>query len=171
VPAARGHISTVDGLAQLAFVIHGILERRAADHDLSITQARLLGVLRDRKPTVNELAKLLGLDKSSVSGLLDRTERRGLVTRIRSAEDKRAVLVILTDHGRSLVSRASAAFDADVLAMLDLLPRPDRDALQAIVSRLLVAYAAGQGIDLFANLDAQSLSEWRLASLPAGRRL
>jgi len=155
-PAALGHISTVDGLAQLAFVIHGILERRAAEHDLSITQARLLGVLRDRTPTVNQLARLLGLDKSSVSGLLDRAERRGLVARIRSAEDKRAVLVTLTGHGRSLVSLASAAFGADVLAMLDLLPRPDREALSGIVSRLLVAYAAGQGVDLFASASASA---------------
>ena len=40
-----------DGLAQLSFLIHGILERRAREHDLSIVQIRLLGVLRDRTPT------------------------------------------------------------------------------------------------------------------------
>jgi MarR family transcriptional regulator, lower aerobic nicotinate degradation pathway regulator len=152
-PAATArYITQVDGLAQLAFVIHGILERRAADHDLSITQARLLGVLRDRRPTMNELGKLLGLDKSSVSGLVDRAERRGLVTRIPSAEDRRAVLVSLTDHGRSLVSRAATGFGADVSAVLDLLPAADRDTLSGIVSRLLVAYAATQGVDLFEGL-------------------
>ncbi len=156
--AAPGRIGIVDGLAQLAFVIHGILERRAADHDLSVTQARLLGVLRDRKPTMNELARLLGLDKSSISGLVDRAERRGLVARIPSTQDRRAVLVGLTDDGRSLVSRASAGFSADVLAMLELLPRSDRDVLPEIVSRLLTAHAAGQGIDLFAGLDAQAQS-------------
>ena len=91
--AARGQLNIIDGLAQLAFVIHGMLELRAAEHDLSISQARLLGVLRDRTPAMNELARLLGLDKSSISGLVDRAERRGLVVRIPSAEDKRAVLV------------------------------------------------------------------------------
>jgi MarR family transcriptional regulator, lower aerobic nicotinate degradation pathway regulator len=150
--AAAGVISPVDGLAQLAFVVHGILERRAAEHDLSIIQVRLLGVLRDRTPTMNALGKFLELDKSSVSGLVDRAERRGLVARIPSTEDRRVVLVGLTDHGRSLVSRAAAGFGADVSAMLDLVPPSDRDALSGTISRLLVAYAASQGVDLFETI-------------------
>jgi DNA-binding MarR family transcriptional regulator len=153
-PAAR-QLNVIDGLAQLAFVVHGMLELRAAEHDLSITQARLLGVLRDRTPAMNELARLLGLDKSSISGLVDRAERRGLVARIPSAEDKRAVLVGLTDEGRSLMSQAAASFGADLTAMLDLLPPSDRDALSAIVSRLLVAHATRRGVDLFAGLETQ----------------
>ena len=153
-PAAR-QLNVIDGLAQLAFVVHGMLELRAAEHDLSITQARLLGVLRDRTPAMNELARLLGLDKSSISGLVDRAERRGLVARIPSAEDRRAVLVGLTDEGRSLMSQAAASFGADLTAMLDLLPPSDRDALSAIVSRLLVAHATRRGVDLFAGLETQ----------------
>jgi MarR family transcriptional regulator, lower aerobic nicotinate degradation pathway regulator len=155
-PTARGQLSLVDGMAQLAFVVHGTLERRAAEHDLSITQARLLGVLRDRTPPMNELARLLGLDKSSVSGLVDRAERRGLVARIPSTEDRRAILVGLTDEGRSLVSSAARRFEADMTEMLDLVPPSDRDALSGIVSRLLVSYAARQGVDLFAGLSAGS---------------
>ena len=155
-PAARGQLDIIDGLAQLAFVVHGMLEFRAAEHDLSITQARLLGVLRDRTPAMNELARLLGLDKSSISGLVDRAERRGLVVRIPSAEDKRAVLVGLTGQGRSLVSRAAARFGADLTAMLDPLSPADRDALSAIVSRLLVAQAARHGVELFAGLDTSA---------------
>ena len=104
---------------------------------------------------MNELARLLGLDKSSISGLVDRAERRGLVARIPSAEDKRTVLVGLTDEGRSLVSRAAACFGADLTAMLDLLPPSDRDALSGIVTRLLVAHATRHRVDLFAGLNPQ----------------
>jgi DNA-binding MarR family transcriptional regulator len=135
-------IAIADGLAQLSFELQAIIERRAAEHDLSMAQARLLGVLRDRAPTMNVLAKLLGLDKSSASGLVDRAERRGLVTRIPSTDDKRSVLVALTDDGQAIVSAAVADFSSDIEAMLDLLPRSDRVALERIVSRLLVAYAA-----------------------------
>src|ERR1700691_3430438 len=80
-PAARQALSPADGLAQLSFLIQGILERRAREQDLSIIQIRLLGVLRDRRPTMNELARLLGLDKSSVTGLVDRAEGGDLVVR------------------------------------------------------------------------------------------
>jgi len=142
-------LSPVDGLAQLSFVVHRMLERRAAEHDLSIIQTRLLGVLRDRHPTINELGKLLGLDKSSTSGLVERAERRGLVARSPSPADGRSVLVSLTDAGRSLVSDASSQFTSDVSALLDRLSQHDRRALTTIVTRLLVAHAADQGIELF----------------------
>ena len=155
-PAVRKQLSPVDGLAQLSFLIQGLLERRAAEHDLSIVQTRLLGVLRDRTPTMNELARFLGLDKSSVTGLVDRAERRGLVARVPSATDRRAVLVSLTDEGQSFVSQAAAAFEADVTALLSRLPPRESATLSRIVSRLLVTHASDQGIDLFATAAAES---------------
>lgn len=151
-PAARQALSPADGLAQLSFLIQGILERRAREQGLSIIQIRLLGVLRDRGPTMNELARLLGLDKSSVTGLVDRAERRGLVVRVPSTTDRRAVLVGLTDRGRSLASGGAARFEADVSLLLKHLPPADRDALAGLISRLLVAHAAAHGIDLFATI-------------------
>ncbi len=147
-PPAR-ELSPVDGLAQLSFLVHGLLERRAAEHELSITQTRLLAILRDRTPTMNELARVLGLDKSSVTGLVDRAERRGLVARGPSAADRRAVLVALTDAGRALVAAAAARFEEDVAALLDPLPASERDELARLLTRLLVARAAEQGLDLF----------------------
>jgi len=150
-PAARGELSTVDGLAQLSFLIYGTLERLAAGHDLSMVQTRLLGVLRDRTPSMNQLAKLMALDKSSITGLVDRAERRGLVARIPSTADRRSVLVSLTGAGRSLVCEVSARFEADVSGLLDCLPPSDRHTLSGLISRVLVAHAADRGIDLFAT--------------------
>jgi DNA-binding MarR family transcriptional regulator len=144
----------VDGLAQLSFLVQNSLARHATEHSLSLVQTRLLGILRDREPTMNELARLLELDKSSVTGLIDRAERRGLVERIASLADRRAVLVRLTDEGRSLVSQVSTLFELDVSRMLECLPVSDRDALSRLVSRTLVAHAANQGVDLFATMDS-----------------
>jgi DNA-binding MarR family transcriptional regulator len=154
VPAAapgNAQLDPVDGLAQLSFLVTGMLERRAAEQDLTLAATRLLGVLRDREPTMNELARLLDLDKSSVTGLVDRAERRGLVARAPSPADRRAVLVRLTEAGRGLVSEAAGLFAADVSAMLGPLAPRDQAALARIISRLLVAHAAGRGIDLFAT--------------------
>jgi len=155
-PAGPETLSPADGMAQLSFLVQGILERRAREHDLSVIQIRLLGVLRDRKPTMNELARLLGLDKSSVTGLVDRAERRGLVVRVPSTADRRAVLVSLTDYGRSLASAGAARFDADISLLLEHLPPADRDALSRLISRLLVAHATDQGIDLFATITTEN---------------
>src|ERR1700722_19851676 len=142
-------LTSVDGLAQLSFLTLGLLERRASEHGISVSQMRLLGVLRDRTPTMNELATLLGLDKSSATGLVDRAERRGLVTRVPSSADRRVVLVELTDAGRAVVSEVSAGFEADVATLLERLPPADRSSLARLVSRLLVANAIAHGVDLF----------------------
>jgi hypothetical protein len=50
-------LTSVDGLTQLSFLTLGLLEHRAGEHGVSVVQTRLLGVLRDRTPTMNELAK------------------------------------------------------------------------------------------------------------------
>jgi MarR family transcriptional regulator, lower aerobic nicotinate degradation pathway regulator len=131
-------LSIVDGLAQLSFLTLGLLERRTGEHRISVIQTRLLGVLRDRTPTMNELATLLGLDKSSATGLVDRAERRGLVRRVPSSADRRVVLVELTDAGRVLVAEVSGGFAADVATLLERLSPSDRSSLRRLVSRLLV---------------------------------
>ncbi|MCW2495777.1 MarR family transcriptional regulator [Jatrophihabitans sp.] len=146
---AADELSTVDALAQLSFLVHNTLERRAAEQELSMIQTRLLGVLRDREPTMNELAALLELDKSSITGLVDRAQRRGLVERHPSPTDRRAVLVRLTATGRELVTVAAARFAGDVTALLAGLSATDRAALTRVLSRVLVSHAAEQGIDLF----------------------
>jgi MarR family transcriptional regulator, lower aerobic nicotinate degradation pathway regulator len=151
--AVPAQLDPVDGLAQLSFVVAGLLERRAAEPDLSLAATRLLGVLRDREPTMNELARLLELDKSSVTGLVDRAERRGLVERVPSPADRRSVLVRLTGTGQAEVAATRALFAADVTAMLGRLPKRDSEALARLVSRLLVAHAASHGIDVFASTD------------------
>jgi MarR family transcriptional regulator, lower aerobic nicotinate degradation pathway regulator len=144
-------LSPADALVQLSFAVLGMLERRAAQHDLSMAQVRLLGVLRDRTPTMNELARLMNLDKSSMTGLVERAERRGLVLRVPSVTDRRSVLVRLTAVGREMVTQAARLFGADVAGLLGLLPDRDRGVLTGLVSRLLVAHAAEHGVDLFAT--------------------
>jgi MarR family transcriptional regulator, lower aerobic nicotinate degradation pathway regulator len=150
---SRRELSAVDGLAQLSFLVHGTLERRAAEHGVSITQTRLLGVLRDRRPSINELAALLELDKSSTSGLVDRAERRGLVKRMPSAADRRSVRVTLTNAGRKLVARVSADFEGDVSMLLGHLSPSNGKALARLISRLLVTHASDHGVDLFDTTD------------------
>jgi MarR family transcriptional regulator, lower aerobic nicotinate degradation pathway regulator len=143
--------SPTDAVAQLSFAVLGMLERRAAQHDLSMAQVRLLGILRDRTPTMNELARLMELDKSSITGLVERAERRGLVLRVPSVTDRRSVLVRLTTVGREMVTQAARLFDADVAVLLGLLPARERDLLTGLVSRLLVAHAREHGVEELAT--------------------
>jgi DNA-binding MarR family transcriptional regulator len=145
-----GDLGLVDGLAQLSFAVHGVLGRIAAAHDLSIVQARLLGILRDRTPSIKELASFLQLDKSSVTGLVDRAQARGWVTRTSSTIDRRSVQVTITTAGRQLVEGVTAAFEAEIAALVAGLNPTQRTRLSAAASMIVVADARRRGIDILA---------------------
>ena len=83
----------MDALAQLTFAVQAALAGWRPSTTLSIPAARLLGIVRDRQPTIGELATFLQLDKSSVTGLVDRAAERGLVARTASPLDRRSVRV------------------------------------------------------------------------------
>jgi len=131
-------LSPADALAQLSFHIQRAVEECAGQQGLSAVQVRMLGILRDRTPLMSELGTRLGLDKSSISGLVDRAEKRGLVERFRSPRDGRAVHVRLTDEGRLRASRGEADFEARMSLLLRHLDVADQRTLIGLVSTLVV---------------------------------
>jgi MarR family transcriptional regulator, lower aerobic nicotinate degradation pathway regulator len=145
----EGDLGLVDALAQLTFAVQGALGRIAAAHDLSIVQVRLLGILRDRSTTINQLAKFLQLDKSSVTGLVDRAQERGLVARTASSLDRRSVQVTITAAGQELVGQAVAAFEAEIADLVADLDSSERTRLSATASLIVAADAERRGFDIF----------------------
>ncbi len=74
---------------------------------LSYQQGMVLALLwQHGRATPGELADELALDPSSISGLLGRMERAGLVERATDAADRRRVTVTATDRGLQLRSEA-----------------------------------------------------------------
>ena len=135
-------LGIVDGLAQLSFLVQGVLGKVAAEHGLSIVQLRLFGVLRDREPGMQELARHLGLDKSSMTGLVDRAERRGLVRRAPAPHDKRAVQVSLTAEGQALAREAAAEAGRQIHALTAHLTDEQRSQLSLLASMLVTGHTA-----------------------------
>lgn len=139
-PAADGRpLNTVDALVQLSFLTQGILSAVGAEHDLSIIQIRLLGILRDRRPGMLELGGYLGLDKSSMTGLVGRAEKRGLVQRSPSPHDGRAVLVSLTPLGREFTDRCGAEIGRRIAELTDRLTATQRAQLIELAADLVGA--------------------------------
>ena len=134
-------LGIVDGLVQLSFLVQGVVGQVAAEHGLSIVQLRLLGVLRDRTPGMQELARHLGLDKSSMTGLVDRAERRDLVRRAPAAHDGRAVRVSLTDQGHELTTACTSAVGRRVHALTATLTDDQRSRLSLLASTLVTGAA------------------------------
>lgn len=105
----------VDALARTAFEVTAVLSAVGAAHGLSLTQMRTLGILRDRTLRASELARYLGLERSTLSGLIDRASARGLLRRRPDPDDRRAVRLELSARGRGLAEQGRR----EVAARLD----------------------------------------------------
>jgi DNA-binding MarR family transcriptional regulator len=127
----------MDSLVQASFTVIALLSQAAAEHDLSLTQLRVLAILRDREPKMAELATHLGLERSSVSGLIDRAVRRGLVRRDTSSDDGRAVRVSLTPDGQRLASLLTDEISGLITPMTRGLSPADQKRLSTLLNRLL----------------------------------
>jgi MarR family transcriptional regulator, lower aerobic nicotinate degradation pathway regulator len=127
-----------DGLVQLSFAVQSAIARVADVHDLSLVQVRLLGILRDREPAMLAVATFLNLDKSSVTGLVDRAEGRGLVRRTTTPEDRRTVRVALTDRGRLLAQKLAKQVERELSLLVEGLSKADLQRLLTIASQIVV---------------------------------
>jgi len=77
---------------------------------------RLLGFTRQgRMPMASAIARLQ-VHPTSVTNTVDRLVRDGLVVREPHPVDGRAAMLVLTDEGRALVERATAALNTEVFA-------------------------------------------------------
>lgn len=126
-----------DSLVQVSFAVIAVLSRVAAEQDLSQTQLRVLGILRDRQPTMAELASYLGLERSTVSGLIDRAVQRGLVQKDADPTDGRSVRVSLTERARRLESRMIAEIGELMAPLIDRLNTSERKRLTDLLAKVL----------------------------------
>ncbi|WP_330446029.1 MarR family transcriptional regulator [Kocuria rhizophila] len=102
---------------------------------LTYSQYLVLLVLWEQdERTVNQLGEALMLDSGTLSPLLRRMENAGFVTRRRSEQDERSVIVSLTDTGRALEEDA-AGMQENLLDSLDMSVR-DRLALHGLAQKL-----------------------------------
>ena len=135
--AGAGQRELIDALVRSSFAVMAVLSRIGAEHDLSLTQLRMLGILRDRRVTMSELADHLGLDKSTISGLVSRAENRRLIERAPNPADWRAVDVFLTAAGSELAGRGAAQVARALSPMTGELTAGQARQLTALLERCL----------------------------------
>ena len=126
-----------DALVQVSFALMAVLTEVAADHDLSLTQLRVLGILRDREPTMADLAVFTGLERSTISGLIDRAAQRGLVAKTADARDGRSVRVTLTEQARLLAPQITAQISDQLKPLITALNAGEQRRLTALLTKAL----------------------------------
>ena len=142
-PPAIAQDGLVDALVQVSFMTMAVLSKVGAEHDLSLTQLRVLGILRDRRVMMTRLADFLGLEKSTMTGLVDRAAKRGLLERGPNAHDGRAVDVFLSPAGAALAVRFQAQVRRSLSPLISELGPAEQRQVRTLLERMLGPHQPG----------------------------
>ncbi len=126
----------LDALVQTSYAVIGAITAVAARHELSLTLLRVVAILRDRTPAMSELAAHLGLDRSTITGLVDRAVRRGLMRKIADERDRRSSRVALTDAGHDLASVCAEEITRELALLTARLTPVQRGHLARLLTAL-----------------------------------
>ena len=133
---------------RLEWLLH---KRRVRGHfgggpmaDTSRGQGRILAVLKLQDGiSTKDLSYLLGVRVSSLNELLTKLEKSGFVTREPSNEDKRVMLVKLTESGKNIKEPIENDFDG----VFDCLTEEERRGLGEYLDRIIAALMEKSGLN------------------------
>lgn len=128
-----------EALVRLSHLVQHVFAEAGRARDLTPQQVRLLCVLTRGPARMTGLSRSLHLEKSSLTGLVDRIERRGLVERTFDARDRRSCQVALTGAGAELAHAAHRDVTARLEKLIGDLRQADRTRLTSVVTGILAA--------------------------------
>lgn len=116
--------------------------RMGAEWGLHEGELNVLAALRRAGPpfalTPTDLYKGLLLSSGAMTNRIDRLEAQGLVERQRDEDDRRRVMVVLTEAGRQLIDEAMDANVRILAETLDAIDDDDRATLVRVLRTLLI---------------------------------
>jgi len=141
-PGAAGRHSSEEFLTAFDTFAQAVRRARGAsvqngDRDLTLSQCALLEPLTERQAArVQELAADAGIAPPTATRILDALERRGVVRRTRSSEDRRGVTVTLTQAGREALASQAEWLRSRQHAFFSGLPPDERELAPDLLMRL-----------------------------------
>ena len=120
---------------QRCFVLH--LCKELAPGNVSFPQFFLLAYLDQKEVlTMSAIAKKMGHTTAAASGLVARLENLGYVVRSSAREDRRKVMVCITDKGSSLVRRIREEMVGNLVKIMQHLTPDEQKAWLHIYSKI-----------------------------------
>ncbi|MCJ7874413.1 MarR family transcriptional regulator [Phaeobacter sp. J2-8] len=115
----------------------GMSRRYRADYDISIAEWRVLVNVADRGAvSVRDIEREVHLEKSKASRAASKLEARGLVTKETNTDDRRLVVLMLTDAGRDLMIELKR-IASEYQTRLETLLAEDLTGLNTAIDKLL----------------------------------
>ncbi|TMR88261.1 MarR family winged helix-turn-helix transcriptional regulator [Nonomuraea basaltis] len=134
-----------EALVRLAHLVQQVFVDVSKEYELTPQQAQLLCLLIGGPVGMTELTRSLHLEKSSLTGLVDRAEKRGLVARTRDSHDRRTCRIALTPEGERIGALAHDGMTERLEALARELPQQHRDLLASVIGEILTEHTAQTG--------------------------
>lgn len=130
--------------------------QKGRKNDLSLIAISILHASCDRKIRVNDISDLFDVKLSTASGCIDHLEAKGLVSRIRSAEDRRIVHVEPTEAGKRWVLEHDEKIEAYIEKCLGRLTRDEQETFVRLFDKFMGLESQGYH-SLLAELNGDNL--------------
>ncbi len=128
-------------LNKAARIVRDDVAEELKEVGFSLNEYGLLRMLELRTTdTQQELGERLGVDRTSMVGIVDRLEKRGLVERVRDRSDRRKYNLLLTDKGRKSLIRARKRADQAQKAIFATLKEKQQTELKTLLLHFLIQY-------------------------------
>ena len=115
------------------------LDEALAPFDLKASDYLVLVTLaHDHADTASSVCSVLAHDPGAMTRKIDGLEKRGLVRRVRSEQDRRAITLELTPEGKKLYPKALAAAVATANEFLEGFTKSEVKAVEGFLQRILV---------------------------------
>ncbi len=108
----------------------------AASHGLTGPQALLLKALQHGRLSAGELASRVSLSQGTVTDILNRLEKRGLIMRLRDTADRRRVLVEATQQGLAVLKESPPLLQEQFIQRFGQLEEWEQTQLLASLQRI-----------------------------------
>lgn len=141
-------------VTRVSLLLTSLLKKRLVESGYDFVKPAYIGVLlwlwmddgmgnmlgkfgKDEGIKINDLGKLAGLEPSSMTGLIDRMEKDGLVVRIHDPKDRRAIIVQLTEKGITIRKDIHAIMDAVTREITSSIPLKQQAVAMDILKKIL----------------------------------
>jgi len=134
-------------------------QKLAKESGLTAPQLLLMqGIEKEGNPSTSTLARHIVVSQATVTRIIDRLERSGMVKRDRSSEDKRIVNVSLTDLGRDTLAAAPEPLQAEFYRKFRLLEDWEQQMLRSALLRIAMMMDA-EDLDAAPILQAGAIDD------------
>jgi DNA-binding MarR family transcriptional regulator len=141
--------AVVGRIMSLAGILNKRISKVLEQVDLNLWAFDVLATLRRQgdpfQLTPTELSQATMLTSGAMTNRLDRLEEAGLLKREHNREDRRGIIVVLTDKGKDLVDRAVALrFEAAKEEVLALTDKEQSDVIELLSKMILTLAPIGE---------------------------